>query len=66
MSALGHKRTLKRLETMSALPPKADIRLHECDVRYGQKQKSSSLINQLVCTSHQGRGYLNSNRLCGL
>ena len=25
MSALGHKRTLGRLNTMSALPPKADI-----------------------------------------
>jgi hypothetical protein len=25
MSALGHKRTLRRLELMSALPPKADI-----------------------------------------
>ena len=26
MSTLGHKRTLKRLQPMSALPPKADIR----------------------------------------
>jgi len=26
MSALGQKRTLKRLHPMSALPPKADIR----------------------------------------
>ena len=26
MSALGHKRTLKRLHLMSALPPKADIK----------------------------------------
>jgi hypothetical protein len=25
MSALGHKRTLKRLHPMSAIPPKADI-----------------------------------------
>jgi hypothetical protein len=25
MSALGHKRTLRRVFTMSALPPKADI-----------------------------------------
>jgi len=25
MSALGHKRTFERLDTMSALPPKADM-----------------------------------------
>src|SRR6516165_10022811 len=31
MSALGQKRTLKRLQSMSALPPKADIA--ECDWR---------------------------------
>src|SRR6516165_12816224 len=29
MSALGHKRTLKRLHPMSALPPKADIHFDE-------------------------------------
>ena len=28
MSALGHKRTLSSVRVMSALPPKADIRLH--------------------------------------
>ena len=37
MSALGHKRTLKRLSLMSALPPKADIRRRERDVRYVPK-----------------------------
>src|SRR5262249_17236779 len=33
MSALGQKQTLKRLCLMSALPPKADIRRREYDVR---------------------------------
>jgi hypothetical protein len=34
MSALGHKRTLKRVRLMSALPPKADIAGHDQDVRF--------------------------------
>jgi hypothetical protein len=34
MSALGQKRTLKRLHTMSTLPPKADIVQHNRDVRF--------------------------------
>jgi hypothetical protein len=33
MSALGQKRTLKRLHPMSALPPKADITGRDEDVR---------------------------------
>jgi hypothetical protein len=33
-SALGQKRTLKRLHPMSALPPKADIAGRLLDVRY--------------------------------
>ena len=37
MSALGHKRTLERLYTMSALPPKADIVSRELDVRFVPK-----------------------------
>jgi len=37
MSALGHKRTLKRLHPMSALPPKADIIQHDRDVRFVPK-----------------------------
>jgi acyl dehydratase len=32
----GHKRTLKRLHPMSALPPKADIRPRDQDVCFGQ------------------------------
>jgi hypothetical protein len=34
MSALGQKRTFLEFWAMSALPPKADIRRHECDVRF--------------------------------
>jgi hypothetical protein len=34
MSVQGQKRTLKRLHPMSALPPKADIRHRDCDVRF--------------------------------
>ena len=34
MSALGQKRTFKRLHPMSALPPKADIGTQPRDVRF--------------------------------
>jgi hypothetical protein len=37
MSALGHKRTLKGLHPMSALPPKADIDERCFDVRFVPK-----------------------------
>jgi hypothetical protein len=32
MSALGQKRTLERIQSMSALPPKADVDHHGRDV----------------------------------
>ena len=34
MSALGQKRTSRRVEPMSALPPIADIGVDEIDVRF--------------------------------
>jgi len=34
MSALGHKRTFRSFRSMSALPPKADIRRHKTNVRF--------------------------------
>jgi hypothetical protein len=37
MSALGQKRTLRGVRPMSALPPKADIDQHGCDVRFVPK-----------------------------
>jgi hypothetical protein len=40
MSALGQKRTLKRLHPMSALPPKADINERYCHVRFVPKADS--------------------------
>jgi hypothetical protein len=37
MSALGHKRTLKHVRLMSALPPKADIGTQSRNVRFVPK-----------------------------
>jgi hypothetical protein len=37
MSALGHKRTLKHVRPMSALPPKAGIAGRQLDVRFVPK-----------------------------
>ena len=34
MSALGQKQTLQSVKPMSALPPKADIRVRRSDVRF--------------------------------
>jgi hypothetical protein len=36
MSALGQKQTLGRVRVISALPPKADIRADDPDVRFEQ------------------------------
>jgi hypothetical protein len=44
MSALGHKQTSRSQITMSAIPPKADIRLPFDDVRYGPEAD----INQVI------------------
>jgi hypothetical protein len=35
MSALGHKQTFAAQKVMSALPPKADVRVVKIDVRFG-------------------------------
>ena len=37
MSAMGHRRISRAVCRMSALPPKADIRQHNCDVRFVPK-----------------------------
>jgi hypothetical protein len=47
MSALGHKRTLKLIRLMSALPPKADIDHDASNVALCQKQTSGDLIQLL-------------------
>jgi hypothetical protein len=48
MSALGQKRTLKRLHPMSALPPIADIALHRSDVRFVPKAEVASSPNNAI------------------
>jgi hypothetical protein len=45
MSALGHKQTLRRIRTMSALPPKADIAEHGGNVRFVPKADSCTAAN---------------------
>src|SRR6516225_1224399 len=55
MSALGQKQTLKRFHPMSALPPKADMDQHGCDVRLVPKANIGSLFDYLVCNAQQSR-----------
>ena len=45
MSSLGQKQTFKRLRLMSALPPKADIRQRNCNVRFVPKADSCTAAN---------------------
>jgi hypothetical protein len=45
MSALGHKRTLKRWRLMSALPPKADMVQQGPDVRLVPKAPFRTVVN---------------------
>ena len=40
MSALVQKQTLEKVRVMSALPPKADMVQHDCDVRFVPKADS--------------------------
>jgi len=37
MSAMGQKQTSQGISRMSALPPKADVVQHDCDVRFVPK-----------------------------
>src|SRR5215470_16284721 len=60
MSALGQKRTLKRLYLMSALPPKADIGTQSWNVRFVPKAdilhcgKRTRLFDHLVGARQKG------------
>jgi hypothetical protein len=45
MSALGQKRTFERLDTMSALPPIADIAVRVWDVRFVPKTDMAQLFD---------------------
>ena len=49
MSALGQKRTLKRVRPMSALPPKADIAEGNRDVRFVPKADMQAHFIQSLC-----------------
>jgi hypothetical protein len=51
MSALGHERTFAVQYGMSALPPKADIRQHEWNVRFGPKADIRTSFDHLVGTT---------------
>jgi hypothetical protein len=55
MSALGQKQTFGSFITMSALPPKADIRRGDWDVRFVPKADISQLFDHLVGASEQLR-----------
>jgi hypothetical protein len=48
MSALGQKRTFGEDETMSALPPKADMDQDGRDVRFVPKADSCTAANNSV------------------
>jgi hypothetical protein len=48
MPALGQKRTFERLDTMSALPPKADIGRRQLDVRFVPKTDMAQLFDHFV------------------
>src|SRR5262249_46677331 len=49
-SALGHKRTLTRLHSMSALPPKADIETQSRDVRFVPKADIGTHLDDQAST----------------
>jgi hypothetical protein len=45
MSALGQKRTWRDQISMSALPPKADIRPRDQNVCFGPKKDTAGYLN---------------------
>ena len=57
MSALGQKRTLRRVCVMSALPPKADMHQHTRDVRFVPKVDIGCSLNHLVSQLQKGFAY---------
>jgi len=70
MSHVGHKRTLKSLQSMSALPPKADINKRNHHVRFVPLSDSciakNFLLNHLVSLSEQRGRYGESECLSSL
>jgi hypothetical protein len=59
MSALGHKRTLKRLQPISALPPIADINPLASDFRFVPKA-------DIAAEGSAVRGFLTEAQLAAL
>ena len=55
MSALGHKRTFVHVQTMSALPPKADIHDWDRDVRFVPKADSRTAVKNVAIRSLRRR-----------
>ena len=51
MSALGQKQTSELVQSMSALPPKAGIGEHGCDVRFVAPQ--GRLARRSSCFAHE-------------
>src|SRR5215467_1809201 len=51
MSALGQKQTLGKAQLMSALPPKADIRRRECDLRQVPLSEVTAPISHAASSS---------------
>jgi len=51
MSALGHKRTFRYVQSMSALPPIADIQLLDCHVRFVPCVDGSELARDIFTFS---------------
>ena len=56
MSDLGHKRTFRSFRPMSALPPKADLRQRNCDVRFVPKADIRIAAKNLAIRSPRRRG----------
>ena len=60
MSALGHKRTSEQVQSMSALPPKADIAAYFWDVRvvankrYRAEQIEQATRSHVLAVRHRG------------
>jgi hypothetical protein len=70
MSALGQKRTLRNVRPMSAIPPKADIRERDWDVRFVPEADSCSaarkLLVHLVGNREQRRAYVEAAAVTGV
>jgi hypothetical protein len=56
MSALGQERTSRHASVMSALPPKADIRACDWNVRYGPKADIATSSHMSALPGESGPG----------